>query len=136
MAGRPEDVMSLLTRPEAIERWAPIPFELDFVGDQLVAGDTVVVRGGLAGRNLEFAVEIAEASGGRLALNAKGAIDIDVEYVAEPLPDGSNLRARVAVTGPGLIGRILAQAADALIAGGALRAAISGIARELEAVTV
>jgi hypothetical protein len=135
MAGRPEDVMGVLTRPEAIERWAPIPFEvLEFEGDRLVAGDTARVRGGLAGRRLEFTVDIAEASSGRLALTAKGPIDIDVEYTAEAIPAGSNVTARVAVSGRGLLGRILAQATDALLAGGALRAAVSRIARDLETV--
>ena len=137
MAGRPEDVMGVLTKPDAIARWAPIPFEvIDFKGDRLLAGDSARVRGGLAGRNLEFTVAIAEASGGRLVLTASGPIDIDVEYVAEEIPDGSSVRARVDVSGRGLIGRILAQATDALLAAGALRSAVSRIAHELEPLAV
>jgi hypothetical protein len=137
MAGRPDDVMVILTRPDAIARWAPIPFEvIDFKGDRLLAGDSARVRGGLAGRNLEFTVAIAEASGGRLVLTASGPIDIDVEYVAEEIPDGSSVRARVDVSGRGLIGRILAQATDALLAAGALRSAVSRIAHELEPLAV
>jgi hypothetical protein len=133
MAGRPEDVMGLLTQPDAIARWAPIPFEvIDFDGDRLLAGDTALVRGGLAGRNLEFTVDVAEASDHRLALTASGPIDIDVEYVAEEIPDGTNVRARVDVSGKGLIGRVVANATDALLRAGALRAAVSRIARELE----
>ena len=136
-AGRPEDVMDLLTNPDAIARWAPIPFEvIDFTGDRLLAGDSARVRGGLAGRSMEFTVNIAAASDGRLALTANGPIDIDVEYVAEEIGDGSNLRARVEVSGRGLIGRILAQATDALLAGGALRSAVSRIALELEPLPV
>jgi hypothetical protein len=38
----------------------------------------------------------------------------------------------VAVSGRGLIGRVLAQATDALLAAGALSAAVAKIARELE----
>jgi hypothetical protein len=133
MPGRPEEVLGVLTKPDAIARWAPIAFEvIDFKRDRLHAGDTARVRGGLAGRNLEFTVEIAEAANGRLALTASGPIDIDVEYVAEEIPDGSNVRARVDVAGRGLIGRVLAQATDALLAAGALRSAVSRIARELE----
>jgi uncharacterized protein YndB with AHSA1/START domain len=83
MAGRPEEVMVLLTQPDTIARWAPIPFEVvDFQRQRLLAGDTARVRGGLAGRNVEFTVQIAQASDGRLALTASGPIDIDVEYVA------------------------------------------------------
>lgn len=38
-AGAPERVLELLTEPDAIARWAPIPFELlDLDGERLVAG--------------------------------------------------------------------------------------------------
>jgi hypothetical protein len=127
--------MGLLTQPDAIARWAPIRFELvAFDGDRLIAGDTARVRGGLVGRNLEFTVDIAEASDRRLALSATGPIDIDVEYLAEEIPDGSRVRARVDVSGHGLFGRIVAQATDALLGAGALRSAVARIARELEPV--
>jgi hypothetical protein len=105
-------------------------------GDRLLAGDTARVRGGLAGRSLEFTVDIGDSSGRRLALTARGPIDIDVEYVADEIPEGTNVRARVAVSGRGLIGRVLAQATDALLAGGALRAAVARIANELQPVAV
>jgi hypothetical protein len=127
--------MVLLTDPQEIRRWAPIPFELvEFDGDRLLAGDTARVRGGLAGRTLEFTVDVADASDARLALTASGPIEIDVEYVAAEIPEGSTVRARVAVSGRGLFGRILAQATDALLAGGGLQAAVSRLARELEPV--
>jgi hypothetical protein len=127
--------MALLTDPEAIRRWAPIPFELvEFDGDRLLAGDTARVRGGLAGRTLEFTVDVADVSDARLALTARGPIEIDVEYVTAEIPQGSTVRARVAVSGRGLLGRILAQATDALLAGGGLHAAVSRLARELQPV--
>jgi hypothetical protein len=127
--------MDLLTKPETIARWAPIPFELiDFSGDRLLTGDTARVRGGLAGRSFEFTVNIADSSPGRLALTARGPIEIDVEYLADEVPDGSSVRARVAVSGRGFVGRVLAQATDALLAGGALRTAIARIAHELQPV--
>lgn len=127
--------MILLTDPGAIRRWAPIPFEVvDFDGDRLITGDTARVRGGLAGRTLEFTVDVSQASGDRLALTARGPIEIDVEYTAAPISAGSAVRARVAVSGRGLLGRLLAQATDALLAGGALHAAVSRLARETEAV--
>jgi hypothetical protein len=127
--------MVLLTDPQAIRRWAPIPFELvEFDGDRLLRGDTARVRGGLAGRTLEFTVDVADASDARLALTASGPIEIDVEYLTEEIPAGSTVRARVAVSGRGLFGRILAQATDALLAAGGLQAAVSRLARELEPV--
>lgn len=133
MAGLPDDVLALLTEPDAIARWAPIPFEVvDFDGERLEAGDHVRVRGPLAGRSLEFDVEVAEADDGRLSLSAIGPIRLDVEYLATALTTGSEVRASVAVSGRGLMGRVLAQATDALLASGALRTAVRRIARELE----
>jgi hypothetical protein len=133
MAGLPDQVLSLLTEPEAIARWAPVGFDLvDFDGERLVAGDRVRVRGALAGRSLEFEVEVAEADDGRLVLAAVGPIRLDVEYLAVAVDAGSVVRASVTVTGSGLIGRVLAQATDALLASGALRTAVNRIACELE----
>jgi hypothetical protein len=131
--GPPEEVLMLLTEPDAIARWAPIAFEVfGFEGDRLRAGDQVQVHGYLAGRALEFVVEVAEADEGHLLLTATGPIRLDVEYRAVELPHGSELQARVAVSGSGLRGRLLAQATDALLAAGALSTAVARIARELE----
>jgi hypothetical protein len=133
VAGLPDEVLTLLTEPRAIARWAPISFDvIDFDGDRLRAGDRVRVRGALAGRSLEFAVDVSEAEDGCLALAAMGPIRLDVEYVAVANEDGSDVRATVAVTGKGLMGRLLAQATDALLAAGALSSAVGRIARELE----
>jgi hypothetical protein len=133
MGGVPDEVLELLTRTDAIARWTPIPFELvDFDGDRLAAGDRVRVCGMLAGRSLEFEVDVADAEDGRLALAAKGPIHIDVEYVARAVAVGSEVSAKVAVSGQGLMGRVLAKATDALLAAGALNSAVGRIARELE----
>ncbi|MDQ6606286.1 MAG: hypothetical protein M3Z06_07035 [Actinomycetota bacterium] len=133
VAGLPDEVLTLLTEPDAIGRWAPIAFDvLDFAGDRLAAGDRVRVSGSLAGRRLEFGVEVAEADDGHLVLTAVGPIRLDVEYFAILAGDGTEVRATVTVTGSGLMGRILAQATDALLAAGALRMAVDRIASELE----
>lgn len=132
VARPPEEVLQLLTEPDAIARWAPIPFELvELRGHRLRTGSRARVSGGLAGRHLEFDVDVREADNGRLALRATGPIEIDVEYVATPIETGSELCASVSVTGRGLTGRILAKATDALLATGVLSAAVRGIEREL-----
>jgi hypothetical protein len=133
VAGLPDEVLALLTEPEAIARWAPVGFDVvDFDGERLRAGDRVRVRGSLAGRSLEFDVDVSEAEDGCLSLAATGAIRLDVEYIAVANEDGSDVRATVAVTGRGLMGRVLAQATDALLAAGALSSAVGRIAQELE----
>lgn len=133
VAGLPNEVLALLTEPDAIARWAPIAFDvIDFDGDRLCAGDRVRVRGVLAGRALKFAVDVSEADDGCLSLAASGPIRLDVEYVAIVGEDGTEVRATVAVTGKGLIGRVLAQATDAMLAAGALSSAVGRLAHELE----
>ena len=130
--GLPDQVLTVLTDPDAIARWAPIPFELvDFDGQRLIAGDKVRVRGALGGPLVHFDVDVAEADDGRLALTATGPIRLDVEYQAVEVDDGSEVCASVAVYGSGLKGRILARATDALLAGGALTNAVGRIAEQL-----
>jgi hypothetical protein len=132
-SGAPNAVLDLLTEPSAIARWSPLPFTLvGFTGARLRAGDRVRVRGDLAGRGAEFLVQVEEAGDGRLSLTADGPIRIDVEYVVSAAPSGSSLRASIGVAGTGLLGRILARATDALLAAGALRAALERIASEFE----
>jgi Polyketide cyclase / dehydrase and lipid transport len=129
----PDDVLELLTEPDAIARWSPVPFRLiDLDQDRLSAGDRVRVRGELAGRGVEFLVDVAKADDGHLALTATGPIRIDVDYRVTGGASGSSLRARIGVAGSGLVGRVLAGATDALLAAGALRMAVDRIAEELE----
>lgn len=133
MAGLPDEVLELLTEPGAIARWAPVAFDIvDLQGERLAAGDHVRVHGCLAGRSLEFEVEVAEADHGHLVLTAIGPIRLDVEYLAIASENGSDVRASITVSGRGLMGRVLAQATDALLASGALRTAVNRIAGEFE----
>ena len=118
VTGLPDEVLELLTEPDAIRRWAPIPFEVrELDGERLTAGSLARVRGGLAGRNVEFDVEVLEAEDGRLSLVATGPMTLDVEYLVRPAPAGSEVQASVSVSGgDGLMGRLLARATDALLA--------------------
>jgi hypothetical protein len=133
VAGPPDDVLMLLTEPDAISRWAPIGFDVvDWDGVRLMTGEHVRVRGRLAGRSLEFDVDVTQADDGRLVLTAVGPIRLDVEYTARPLESGSDVLASVTVSGRGFIGGALARATDALLASGALGVAVDRLARELE----
>jgi hypothetical protein len=69
VTGLPDEVLALLTEPDAIARWTPVPFELlELDTDHLVSGTRARVRGRLAGRSLEFDVEVLAADDERLAL--------------------------------------------------------------------
>jgi Polyketide cyclase / dehydrase and lipid transport len=129
----PADVLAQLTSPDAISRWAPVPFDVvDWEGERLRAGERVRVQGRLAGRALEFEVDVAEADDDHLVLTATGPIRLDVEYHALPAASGSELQASVSVSGRGILGRVLAQATDALLAAGALRTSVERLAQQCD----
>jgi hypothetical protein len=71
---------------------------------------------------------------GRLSLVATGPMTLDVEYLVRPAPAGSEVRASVSVSGGnGFMGRLLARATDALLAGGALDSAMGRLEPALAA---
>jgi len=130
--GSPDDVLELLTEPDAIARWAPIPFEVvSLDGRRLESGSRARVAGRLAGRSVEFEVDVLRASEERLELMAEGPISIDVSYTVLPTGSSSEVRASIAVEGSGLVGRVLAKATEALLAAGALRLSLERLAQEL-----
>jgi hypothetical protein len=134
--GSPIEVLELLTAPEAITRWAPVPFEvLGLDGARLRSGSHARVAGRLAGRSVEFDVEVVRACHDRLELVADGPISLDVLYRLRSAGTGSEIEATVSVQGRGLFGRMLAKATEALLAGGALRMSLERLARELQPVT-
>jgi hypothetical protein len=92
------------------------------------------VSGRLAGKRVGFDVSVHEAVDGRLRLSADGPVGFDVRYDLAPAPRGSEVRASVCVRpARGLTGRLLAEATNALLAAGALQAAISRLGREATA---
>jgi hypothetical protein len=134
-AARPEDVLDVLTDPEAAARWAPLPFDVDELdGRRLATGSRARVSGKLAGRKVGFDLEVHEASGRGLALAADGLggnLIIDVDYRLSPVEGGSEVHASVSVRpSGGIVGRLLAEATSALLSAGALEAALSRVARE------
>src|SRR3954471_5648423 len=132
--GGPEDVLEVLTDPSAARRWSPIGFELEQIdGDRLRSGTQAVLTGKLAGRTVKFEVDVLKASDGRLELQARGPVEMDVRYDAELLGEVTEVKASVAVrSAGGLLGRLLSSATDALLAGGALNLAVQSMAREVE----
>ncbi|MGZ6565117.1 MAG: hypothetical protein ACXVH3_35765 [Solirubrobacteraceae bacterium] len=56
-----------MTEPQAIHRWAPIPFEVvQLDGERLRTGSRARVAGSLAGCSVEFDVDVLHASEERL----------------------------------------------------------------------
>ena len=81
-----------------------------------------------------FDVEVHTADHERLELSAQGPIVLDVRYDLTPDDCGAALRASVSLRrGGGLTGRLVANAAAALLSAGALDGAAGRIARAAEA---
>jgi len=129
----PDAVLDILTDPDAVARWAPIPFDVDDLDTpRLTAGSRARVTGRLAGRRVGFDVEVHEAEHGRLALVATGPIGLDVAYDLSAADGGSEVRASISVRrGTGITGRVMAEATNALLSAGALTHAVSRLGREL-----
>ena len=130
----PEQVLAVLTDPDEIRSWSPVPFEVeDLDGLRLETGSLARVSGSLAGRRVGFDVEVHTADASGLELTADGPISIDVLYELEPVDRGSEVTASIGLRdGAGFTGRLLAKATGALLKGGALDAAAGRIARAAE----
>jgi hypothetical protein len=130
----PEQILEVLTDPEAIRLWSPIDFDLDDLDDsRLEAGTRARVTGRIAGVGMGFDVEVHAADEDLLELTADGPIGIDVRYELEPLDIGSELHASVSIRrGGGITGRLVANATAALLSAGVLDGAAGRIARAAE----
>ena len=134
-AATAEQVLAVLTRPDAIRDWSPIPFDVDGLdADALHAGATARVSGRLAGVSVGFDVQVHAAGEEGLRLSADGPVALDVAYGLRPMPEGSEVSAQVQVGRPqGWTARLVGKATEALLAAGALQEATARIAAAAEA---
>ena|SRR5436190_593595 len=126
--GEPDRVLDLLTDPDAAGLWCPLDFAVEEIdGNRLQSGGRAVLSGRLAGRWVEFELDVFEADSGRLSLQARGPVTMDVDYEVQD----TELVARVRVHGGrGIGGRLLSSAVDGVLAAGTLQVAVDAIARE------
>lgn len=128
----PEQLLDVLTRPEKIQDWAPVDFDLED-WRRLSTGTRTRVTGRLAGMPVEFDVEIHRADEEGLRLSAEGPIGLDVRYELAPVSTGAELNASVSLrAGGGLTGRLVTKATQALLSAGALEGAAGRIAAAAE----
>jgi hypothetical protein len=130
----PDQLLEVLTHPEEIRRWSPVDFDLDDLdGSRLAAGTRGRVTGRLAGVRVGFHVEVLSADEATLELSAEGPVALDVRYDLTADEDGAELSASVSMRPrTGLTGRLVANAAAALLSAGALEDAAGRIARVAE----
>ena len=126
----PEQVLQVLTDPDAIATWSPIAFDVeDLDGARLTTGSKARVSGSLAGLRVGFDVEVHAADERGLELTADGPIGIDVRYELAPAVRGSEVAASVSLKkAGGITGRVLSKATAALLSAGALDGAAGRIA--------
>lgn len=128
----PEQLLDVLTRPDKIQDWAPVDFDLED-WRRLSTGTRTRVTGRLAGMPVEFDVEVHRADEEGLRLSAEGPIGLDVRYELAPVSTGAELNASVSLrTGAGLTGRLVTKATQALLSAGALEGAAGRIAAAAE----
>jgi hypothetical protein len=130
----PCQLLQVLTLPDEIRRWSPVDFDLDDLdGSRLAAGTRGRVTGRLAGVKVGFDVEIHAADEAILELSADGPVGLDVRYELTKDDSGAELIASVSMRrGGGITGRLVANAAAALLSAGALEGAAARIAEVAE----
>src|SRR3954468_24069915 len=128
----PDAVLDLLTDPDAVARWAPIPFDVDDLDTpRLTAGSRARVTARPAARRAGVDGEVHGAEHGRLALVATGPIGLDVAYDLSAADGGSEVRASIRVRrGKGLTGRLMAEGTNPRLSAAALSHAVSRLGRE------
>jgi len=131
----PCQVLEVLTHPAKIRGWSPVDFDLEELdGRRLVAGSRGRVTGRVAGVRVGFDVEVHHADEARLELSADGPIGFDVRYDLRADDHGAELEARISLRpSRGLTGKLVANAASALLSAGALEGAARRIAAAAEA---
>ena len=130
----PCQVLEVLTHPAKIRGWSPVDFDLDELdGRRLAAGSRARVTGRVAGVRVGFDLEVHHADERRLELSADGPIGFDVRYDLRGDGDGAEFDAWVSLRpSRGLTGKIVANAASALLSAGALEGAALRIAQAAE----
>jgi hypothetical protein len=74
VGGAPEQVLGVLTEPEACARWSPVRFDLDHLDrPRPVTGTRGRLGGRVVGRRVDFDLEILHADQRRLELRACGS---------------------------------------------------------------
>jgi uncharacterized protein YndB with AHSA1/START domain len=130
----PEEVLELLTHPDALARWSPVEFEIEALSTtRLRSGSHARVAGHLAGRQVKFDVDVLQADPERLLLRADGPVGLDVEYTIAPVRHGSAIDAAITVRGQhGITKALVARAMHLLLAIGGLEVALARLVRDVE----
>lgn len=133
VAASPARILEVLSDPEAVRRWFPVPCEFEDSVDRLQAGRTYRTTGRLGGRHVHADLQVLEAGEQRVRVSLVGHVIFDLDVELSPNGSGTDADIRVAVhSGGGLTGRLLTPAASALLRAGALGRTVHAIRDEAE----
>ena len=133
IAATPQRILEVLSDPQAVKRWFPLPCEFDDDVERLRAGGSYRTHGRLAGRSLHAELRVLEADERHIAVRLSGPVVLDLS--AELAGDTAGTQARIVASvhsGGGLSGKLLTPAASALLRAGALERTVAAIRAEAE----
>ena len=137
IAAPPARVLAVLSDPEAVKRWFPLPCAFEEDVDQLRAGEVYKTSGRLAGRSLRADLSVLEADESHIAVRLTGPVVLDLTAVLTPAGTGTDALIKAWVhSGGGLAGKLLTPAASALLLAGALTHTVAAIRAEAESPVV
>lgn len=133
IAAPPARVLAVLSDPEAVRRWFPLPCAFEEDVDRLRAGEVYKTSGRLAGRSLRAELSVLEADESHIAVRLSGPVIFDLTALLTPAGAGTDAEIRAWVhSGGGLSGKLLTSAASALLLAGALTHTVAAIRAEAE----
>lgn len=133
IAATPARILEVLSDPQAVRRWFPIPCEFEDEVDRLRAGESYRTTGRLAGRHVHADLRVLEASEQHVKVSLVGHVVFDLDVDLSPNGSGTDADIRVGVhSGGGLSGRLLTPAASAMLRAGALGHTVAAIRAEAE----
>ena len=133
IAATPQRILEVLSDPDAVKRWFPLPFDFDDDVGSLRPGGSYGVHGRLAGRSLHARLQVLEGDERHIAVRLTGPVVLDLS--AELTGGASGTAARILASvhsGGGLSGKLLTPAAAALLRAGALERSVAAIRAEAE----
>jgi len=133
IAASPARILEVLSDPESVRRWFPVPFDFRDDVRRLAAGGTYATTGRLAGRHVHADLRVLEASEQRVKVSLSGHVIFDLDVDLAPNGAGTDADVHVGVrSGGGLSGRLLTPAASAMLRAGALGHTVAAIRGEAE----
>jgi hypothetical protein len=126
-------LLQVLSTPEMVRRWFPVPCTFDSNPQTLQAGGSYPVTGHLAGKTVACTLDVHACNEHEVQFTLTGSLIVDLCATIDAQDSHCLTEVFAGVrSGGGIKGKLMASAATALIKGGALGKALSDIRHEAE----